>query len=53
MSRKDVLRRFYNASKFVKADIVVRITGDCPLIDFNLVDKCIEKLISDKNFSKN
>ncbi len=42
-SEKDVLDRFYQASKQIHADIIVRITGDCPLIDSNLVDAIIEK----------
>ena len=31
-----------------KADIVVRITGDCPLVDPNLVDEIISKFIASK-----
>ena len=38
----NVLDRFYNAAKKFKADIVIRITADCPLIDPYLVDKMIE-----------
>lgn len=40
-SEKDVLKRFYESAKFVAADIIVRITGDCPLIDPILVDQFI------------
>ena len=42
-SEKDVLNRFYNSAKFVSADVIVRITGDCPLVDSILVDECIRK----------
>ena len=41
-SERDVLSRFYTSAKFVDADVVVRITGDCPLVDSVLVDQCIQ-----------
>ena len=41
-SKNDVLNRYYETAKKVKADIVVRITADCPLIDPQLVDECIK-----------
>lgn len=44
-SENDVLDRFYKAATFYKADIIVRITADCPLIDPNLVDQLIREFI--------
>ncbi|MDG2297236.1 MAG: aminotransferase class III-fold pyridoxal phosphate-dependent enzyme [Gammaproteobacteria bacterium] len=41
-SEKDVLSRFYHSAKSIKADVIVRITGDCPLVDSVLVDECIK-----------
>lgn len=38
----DVLDRFYNAAKEYDADPIIRITGDCPLIDPILIDKMLK-----------
>lgn len=40
-SENDVLDRHLQAAKKHHADIVVRITGDCPLVDPTLVDEVI------------
>ncbi len=41
-SELDVLDRFYKASLEFSADPIIRITGDCPLIDPLLIEKMIE-----------
>ena len=38
----DVLDRYYQAAIIYKADVIVRITADCPLIDPNVIDRAIE-----------
>ena len=40
-SEQNVLDRFYKAAKKFKPENVVRVTADCPIIDYNLVDKLI------------
>lgn len=46
-SLEDVLARFAGAAEQSEADVVVRITADCPLIDADLVDLVVRKLLTD------
>lgn len=47
-SELDVLRRVLMAAQSVKGDIIVEITGDCPLVDWRLVDRGIEEFFRKK-----
>lgn len=50
----DVLDRYYKIAKAEMADIVIRITGDCPFVDATIVDKVISNLInSNSDYSSN
>ena len=42
-SEENVLKRYLNAAEYVGANTIVRITGDCPLIDYKLIDKIITR----------
>lgn len=40
-AEEDVLDRYHQAASKNKADVIVRITGDCPLIDYRVVDRVV------------
>jgi len=44
-SEEDVLDRYYQAAKKSNSDIVVRITSDCPLIDWELLDHMVNTFV--------
>lgn len=45
-SEKDVLSRVLGAAKSVEADIICEVTGDCPLVDVELIDQGIGELFA-------
>ena len=56
-SETDVLNRFYNCSEKYIGDVICRITADCPLVDYKLIDLEIKELVKSKldyvNFDTN
>ncbi|WP_061249369.1 aminotransferase class III-fold pyridoxal phosphate-dependent enzyme [Leptospira alstonii] len=47
-SENNVLDRYFQAAKKFNAQVIVRVTGDCPMIDPELVDSVIEAFEKEK-----
>lgn len=41
----DVLSRYYHAAKAFGVDTIIRITGDCPLVDPTVIDRLVEDFL--------
>jgi spore coat polysaccharide biosynthesis protein SpsF len=47
-SSEDVLDRTLRAAELVEADVIVQVTGDCPLIDPDITDRVIEAYMEER-----
>src|SRR3989338_8406024 len=45
----DVLDRMYRAAKDASADVIVGLTGDCPLHDPGVIDEAVRHFIAANN----
>lgn len=42
-SDQNVLKRFYESTLKKKNDVIIRITGDCPFIDWLIIEACLKE----------
>jgi len=52
-SEHDVLGRYAGATRAAGADAVVRVTGDCPLLDPDVVDRVVGALDREADYASN
>jgi spore coat polysaccharide biosynthesis protein SpsF len=52
-SQSDVLARFLGAARLHRADAIVRVTADCPLLDGEVVDRVIAALSDAVDYASN
>ncbi len=48
-SEEDVLDRYYQAAKEHQLDVILRVTSDCPLIDWEVIDKAVEVYLAHRD----
>lgn len=49
-SEEDVLDRYYQTAKLLKPEYIIRVTGDCPCFDAELLDEAIMQLSAETDY---
>lgn len=49
-SSGDVLDRYYQCAKLIEPEYVIRLTADCPLFDYRVLDEAISELKPDTDY---
>lgn len=52
-SEEDVLDRYYQTARLLKPEYIIRITGDCPLVDPEIIDMAISLMNEDTDYCGN
>lgn len=52
-SHHDVLARYHAAAKWSAADVIMRITGDCPMLDPHVCEDVLNGLVGHYDYSSN
>ena len=47
-SEDDVLDRYVQCAKFYKPDYVMRVTSDCPFVDYEMASEMVELMIKER-----
>lgn len=48
-SESDLTDRLYQTGKKYNADIIVRVTGDCPLVDYRIIDRMVQFYLDNRD----
>lgn len=44
-STDNLVSRYYQAASYYDVDLICRVTGDCPFVNGEMIDYCLEKII--------